>query len=143
MKLHDEIISNFLDKCYTSGIKDPVRFLIDKMPRLYGFLKGTFPRGILPTDIDGEVELNGNFLRFEFKHDSALRNGRIPKGQLKCFEQLKQTGLFTIFLTGHDEKGDITCLHVYSKNKTYVIDPCNNERFKIACKRWVLEVEKK
>ena len=143
MRLRDDIVSSFLDKCYDSGIKDPVRFLIDKMPRLYGFLKGSFPRGILPTDIDGEVEINGSFLRLEFKHDSALRDGRVPKGQMRCFEMLKQTGVFTIFLVGHNECGDVTCLHIWTKEGFHKIDPCDNERFKKACKNWSCKVDEK
>lgn len=143
MNLNNDIVHDFLDKCYDSGIKDPVRFLIDKMPRLYGFLKGAFPRGILPTDIDGEVEINGYFLRIEFKHENALREGRIPKGQLKCFDSLRKTGLFTVFLAGHNSAGLITCLNIYTKTKFLSIDPCDNDRFKLACTNWACKVDKK
>jgi len=135
-RLQDDKIASFLDKCYASGIKDPVRFLTDKMPRLFGFLRGAFPRGILPTDIDGEVELNGHFLRMEFKHESALRQGRIPKGQLMCFQALVSTGRFTVLLIGHDDAGVVTCVEIRGRRGTQqLMDIDQGELFQI-CQKW-------
>ena len=54
MNLYNEIVMKFIDACYGAGIKRPELFLISKMPQVYNWLKGCFPRGILPTDIDGE-----------------------------------------------------------------------------------------
>jgi hypothetical protein len=141
MQLHDSIVHKFLDDCFRSGIKDPVRFLLDKMPRVYGFLKGAFPRGILPTDIDGEVEINGFFLRLEFKHENCLREGRIPKGQAMCFKSLLTTGKFTIFYAGHDSIGEVSCLQVWHKNGIQLIDPCDTARFYKACANWAKAAE--
>jgi hypothetical protein len=142
MQLHDSIVHKFLDDCFKSGIKDPVRFLQDKMPRVYGFLKGAFPRGILPTDIDGEVEINGNFLRLEFKHESCLREGRIPRGQAMCFKALLQTKKFTIFYAGHNAMGEITCLQVWTLKGVHVVDPCDTARFYEACANWAKKADK-
>jgi hypothetical protein len=137
MTLHDTIVAKFIDDCYAAGIKDPVRFLVDKMPRVYGFLRGAFPRGILPTDVDGEVEINGHFLRLEFKHDKSLREGRVAKGQLMCFESLIKTGKFTIFYVGHNDMGEATLLHIWCANgKRKVVDPCDTKRLFTACKNW-------
>ena len=136
MQLHDSIVHKFLDDCYRSGIKDPVRFLLDKMPRVYGFLHGAFPRDILPTDVDGEVEINGNFLRLEFKFEDCLREGRVPRGQIICFEALRATGKFTIFLIGHNHFGEITCLHMWNGKGKKVLDPCDGKRFYEACQNW-------
>jgi len=140
MNLHEDLICDFLEGCYKAGIKDPLRFLIDKMPRTYGYLKGAFPRGILPTDVDGEVELNGSFLRLEFKHESTLRNGHIPKGQKMLFDALRRTGKFTIFICGHDSSGLITCMQIYSgygdSSKFTWIDPCSNADMRHFCSRW-------
>lgn len=142
MQLHDSIVHKFLDDCYRSGIKDPVRFLTDKMPRVYGFLRGAFPRGILPTDIDGEVEINGFFLRLEFKHEKCLRDGRIPRGQAMCFKSLIKTKKFTIFYVGHNSMGEVTCLQVWHKDGVFTIDPCSTQRFYDACANWANKAEK-
>lgn len=144
MKLHDDRVHNFLDACYSAGIKCPERFLIDKMPRVYGFLKGAFPRGILPTDVDGEVEVNGYFLRMEFKFEAALRDGRIPKGQKLAFERLLDTGKFTIFYIGHNDNGDVTCMQQWVRGRSpHLIDPCDNQRLREACENWARKVEAK
>jgi hypothetical protein len=142
MQLHDSVVHKFLDDCYSSGIKDPVRFLIDKMPRVYGFLRGAFPRNILPTDIDGEVEINGHFLRLEFKHEKCLRDGRIPRGQAMCFRSLLETGRFTIFYAGHNSMGEVTCLQIWTSNNIKVLDPCDMARFYLACANWAKYAEK-
>lgn len=134
--LSDDRIGGFLDQCYASGIKDPLRFLTDKMPRLYGFLKGAFPRGILPTDIDGEVEINGYFLRMEFKHESALRQGRVPRGQLMCFESLINTGRFTVFIVGHDSAGAVKCIEIRGRNGTRELEECDHAKLYEYCKSW-------
>lgn len=147
MELHDPLVHKFLDDCYSSGIKDPVRFLIDKMPRVYGFLKGAFPRNILPTDVDGEVEINGHFLRLEFKHEKCLRNGMVPRGQAQAFKSLVNTGKFTVFYIGHNSNGSVTLLDILAGSesgiKTKRIDPCDESRLRAACERWAVDVSKK
>lgn len=146
MELHDPLVHKFLDDCYRSGIKDPVRFLIDKMPRVYGFLRGAFPRNILPTDVDGEVELYGHFLRLEYKHETCLRNGMIPKGQAQAFKSLVNTGKFTIFYVGHNSNGSITLLDIISNSESGIkikrIDPCDEGRLWTACNRWTNHISK-
>ncbi len=114
MNLQQDRVMKFIDACYECGIRNPESFLISKMPMVYNWLKGAFinPK-ILPTDIDGEVEVNGHFLRMEFKHDTAIKNGRIPEGQHRCFKALIKTGRFTIFLIGTDDQGEPSCLIIY------------------------------
>jgi len=52
----------------------------------WDFLDGVFPRGIIPTDIDGMVEVNGHLLFLEEK-----RAGAGPKtGQLSAFRALSR-----------------------------------------------------
>ena len=146
MNIYSEEVARFLDRCYESGIKDPVRFMVDKFPRLYGELRGAFPRGILPTDVDGEVELSGQFLRFEFKHEDALRNGYVPKGQLRCIQALVATGKFTVFVVGHDQTGAPTLCHIYSKRyptNPKLIDPFDNTQLRQLCATWSDLVQKK
>ena len=135
-ELNNDLVSSFIDKCYDSGIKDPVRFLSDKMPRLYGNLRGAFPRGILPTDIDGEVEINGYFLRLEFKHENALRAGRVPKGQVIAFKSLLRTGVFTVALVGHDDAGRVTCCETWTRNGVRGLEDMSDSGFFDFCKSW-------
>lgn len=118
MNLSDDRVIRFLDACFDAGIKNPESFIQSKMPQVYSYLKGAFPRGILPTDIDGEVEIQGRFLRFEFKHENALRNGRIPKGQLTALNNLILTRRFTILLIGTNDMGDPTCFEVWKSTGT-------------------------
>jgi len=117
MNLNSERVEQFYDDCFAAGLKDPLRFLLSKMPQTYGYLKGAFPRGILPTDVDGEVELNGFFLRFEFKHQDALRDGRVPKGQKRYLERLVVDKDFTVLLVGTNELGEPTLVDIWFRTK--------------------------
>jgi hypothetical protein len=136
MKLEDDTVQRFLDGCFNSGIKRPELFIISKMPQLFGWLKGAFPRGILPTDIDGEVELNGFFLRMEFKHESALRNGRIPKGQHMAMKRLLETGRFTVVFIGTDNKGEAVCYEAWTSKGMRPLINCNQNEIYSFCSRW-------
>lgn len=137
MNLQEDRVLKFLDACYDAGIKRPEAFIMSKMPQVYGWLKGAFPRGILPTDIDGEVEILGHFLRMEFKHESALRSGRIPKGQHAALKSLIGTGRFTVLLVGTNDGGDATCFEVWHHNGkiTPLIESDKNGVYDF-CSRW-------
>ena len=137
MILADDRTASFYDNCEKAGIRDPAAFLASKMPMCFGYLKGCFPRGILPTDVDGEVEINGNWLRLEYKHENALRRGYLPKGQLKSFLKLTRICPFTVFYSGVSDCGEITELCIYRNGQlTKKISPCTTEEFKKLCKRW-------
>ena len=137
MNLQDDRVMRFLDACFDAGIKRPEAFILSKMPQVYGWLKGAFPRGILPTDIDGEVEINGHFLRMEFKHESAMRNGRIPKGQHAALKSLIFTKKFTVLLVGTDDGGNPTCYEAWHHNGTItpLMDATSND-VREFCSRW-------
>lgn len=137
MNLYEDRVIRFLDECYAAGIKRPEQFLLSKMPQVYSWLKGAFPRGILPTDVDGEVEINGQFLRMEFKHENALRNGAIPKGQHRALKGLISTGKFTVILVGMSDAGIPTCFEAWYPNGTIAkLSDCNHEQVKDFCQRW-------
>ena len=137
MNLQNDIIMKFLDECFDAGIKQPEAFILSKMPQVYGWLKGAFGPKILPTDIDGEVEINGHFLRLEFKHECAMRNARIPVGQYRSLKALIPTGRFSILLIGTSDKGEPTCFEVWHHNGTIskLKDGGRDEIFNL-CKRW-------
>ena len=137
MKLEKDHVSDFLDQCFSAGIKNPHGFLISKMPQIYGWLKGAFPRGILPTDIDGEVEINSFFLRLEFKHESSIRNGRIPVGQRIALEALLKTGRFTVVLIGTDDRGMPTCRETWtSLGKRSKLIECDYDSLREHFSKW-------
>lgn len=98
---------------YQAGIKNPVEFLKSKRPLIYDWLKGAFPRGVVPTDIDGIVELGGVFLAMEFKHEDTLRNNEMPLGQRRFYEALVSTRYFTVLLIGHDDRHALTCYELW------------------------------
>ncbi len=137
MKLHDDEVIRFLDACTNAGIRNPSQFLIAKMPQVYSWLKGCFPRGILPTDVDGEVEINAHFLRLEFKLAGILRDGCIPKGQESAFRALIKLRHFTVLLIGLDETGEPVCVHIwYPNGKRVTKDPCDRAVVQGLCRAW-------
>ncbi len=107
------------------------------MPQVYNWLKGCFPRGILPTDIDGEVEINGHFLRMEFKHESALRNGSLPKGQHMALRALIKTNAFTVVLIGTCDMGEPTCYEAWFENgKISKLKDCDKDSLREFFSKW-------
>ncbi len=137
MNLHEDRVIRFLDACYDAGIKNPESFILSKMPQVYSWLIGAFPRKILPTDIDGEVEICGQFLRFEFKHENALRDGRIPKGQLMALKALIQTRVFTVLLIGNNDRGETACFEAwYNNGNKSPLKDANRQDIYDFCERW-------
>lgn len=131
----------FLKRCKEAGIRNPDKYLASKVPTTYSYLRGIFPRQILPTDIDGEIELNGHYLRLEFKEENLIRSSNLPMGQKLAFCRLVRDKKFTLFLIGHDNLGAIKVMRwvMPGKNnglKTGIIDPCNEQRLAQACKNW-------
>ena len=136
MTLEDRAISDFLRDCQAAGIRDPVEYIRSKV-HVYSWLEGCFPRGILPTDGDGEVEIKGRFLRFEFKHESVLRSGKIARGQYQAMAGLIKTGFFTILLVGTDDSGKITCCEEWHHTgQKKLLHDCDRGYIQEFCKRW-------
>jgi hypothetical protein len=134
-------IKRFLEDCDAIGIRNPARFLQGKFPKVFTHLRGAFPGNIIPTDIDGEVELNGKFLRLEYKHEAEIKSCSIPSGQLRCFEALIRTGYHTVFLVGHDDAGNTTCLHIMAGGGyADVFDQCDDAKLKQECNKWAMRV---
>ena len=75
---------------------------------IWSFLKPAFDWGIAPTDIDGLVERNGNYLLYECKEAGQ----KIPTGQGRMLKDLNIRHGFTIFVvTGFNEQ-NISALNV-------------------------------
>lgn len=71
--------STFRHRCPENGC------YIDQLPS-WDYFDGCFPRSIIPTDIDGMVEINGNFLFLEEKRAGACP----PQGQLTALRRLSK-----------------------------------------------------
>jgi len=133
-------IQTLLDDAFKSGIRDPIKWMRSRGLQMFHWLKGAFPRGILPSDCDGEVEINGQFLRLEFKHDELVRKNMIPKGQARQFQALVKTGVFTVFIVGHDDKGKPTCLRVMrmtdGETREDYLEECDTGKLKSLAANW-------
>tara|TARA_R100000808_G_C2063057_1_gene93656 strand:+ start:149 stop:610 length:462 start_codon:yes stop_codon:yes gene_type:complete len=135
----------FIQRCREAGIRNPDKYLASKVPTVYSYLRGAFPRGILPTDIDGEVELDGRYLRLEFKEEGLVRLSKYPEGQKKAFLRLVKQKQFTLFLIGHDHGGRVKVMRwvkpgASNSFTTGIINPCNEERLAQACRNWVKSI---
>lgn len=131
----------FFKRCQEAGIRNPDKYLASKVPTTYSYLHGSFPYGTLPTDVDGEVELKGHYLRLEFKEEGIIRNNAWHSAQKIAFLKLVERKGFTLFLVGHDQAGAIKVLRwikpkKYNSYQTGLIDPCNEARLAQACKNW-------
>jgi hypothetical protein len=115
--LLNEAVTGFLNDCMAVGIRDPLKFILSKQLKVYSYLKGAFPRGILPTDADGEIELNGEFLRLEHKYDYAIRNmspeNRALSGQTRSLYALVEGKGFTVVFVGENDQRHVTCVRVW------------------------------
>ena len=135
--MNKEQIQEYLDLCYDSGIRRPDIYLKSITGKLWGWLKGCFPRGILPMDVDGEVEINGFFLRLEKKHANCIRNKIMPNGQRRCIEGLLNTGKFTILLIGENDNEQPVCYQIWKRKegKSPVFD-CDQDDIRRFCGKW-------
>ena len=72
----------------------------------WDFLNFVFPRRITPTDIDGNVEINGHFLRFETKSPHIDTNLRDQAGQrLSIYRDvIMSSGRVIYLMIGKNEK---------------------------------------
>jgi hypothetical protein len=97
-----QTMANELYEC--AGIKDISRYLHEIRLKSWGWLKGAFIReNILPTDIDGLVEVNGKFLLFENKYVGAT----MSQGQRQTLEQLVMKADFVVLRIDWDGAGRV------------------------------------
>ena len=111
---------------------------------VFDWLAGVFPRGVVPTDIDGFVELSGKFLVMEFKAESAVKADRMATGQRRAFQALQSTGLFTIFVIGLNKSFEPSHIRIMSsvEGKASCLKKCDKASLRQLCFRWAQWVEK-
>ena len=137
-------LQEFLDEAYGDGFTTVMAWVKSRCFN-WGFLKGSFPRGCVPSDCDGEIEINGHFLRFEMKHENSVRLDQMATGQRRQLHSLLNTGYFTVFIVGHDERHDTKCVRIWEKTprgigQIYRHD-YNNDDLRNLCEKWVKRVE--
>ena len=137
-------LQEFLDEAYGDGFTTIMAWVKSRCFN-WGFLKGSFPRGCVPSDCDGEIEINGHFLRFEMKYENCVRLDQMATGQRRQLHSLLNTGYFTVFIVGHDERHDTKCVRIWEKTprgikESYRPD-CNNDDLRRLCETWVKRVE--
>ena len=140
MILQNDVIADFVERCDRAGINNPAAFLASKRHQVYDWLKGVFPFGILPTDIDGLVHLNAQFLLLEFKDAGVIANGIIPKGQMMCFNALAETSHFTIFIIGLDRVSEPVSMMEIHKSKRKSAVGITRDYIKARCAAWAAHV---
>lgn len=110
---------------------------------VYDWLLGAFPRDIVPTDIDGEIEVGGRFLRLEFKHEAAIRNGIRPSGQLTAFLRVAKTGFFTVLFVGTNDRYEPTCfVPIKSNGEMAPLRETNKDQLREFCHQWAQWAER-
>lgn len=102
----------------------------------WGYLAGAFPRGIMPMDWDGVVEINNNFLVFETKDVGK----EVPGGQLMALKRATKVGPFiVVILWGKKEPVEYQLIY---KGELREKKSCDKERIKRLCQAWVKWAEK-
>ena len=91
-----------------------------------------FCNGIQISDIDGEVERNGYFLRIETKHPS----GDVPTGQHRLFLALQRTQVFTILVVwGQKNRPERGLIYTKSGDRK-LVNSFDFEAMHFYIKRW-------
>jgi hypothetical protein len=104
------------------------------------FLSGCFDYGIMPTDVDGIVERNGNYLVFEEKHP----NVELGIGQARMLNDLNMKHGMTIFIIWGDTEIPIiesmSIWRPYGKTNAYEEGrqkiPADIELLRHKCRQW-------
>src|SRR3990167_4021830 len=102
----------------------------------WDYLDGIFPRGIMPMDWDGVVEINKKFLVFETK-DVGIE---VPKGQLWALQRATMVGPFFVIIIWGKKIPESYQLIV--KGEIRDVQECNEEDIKTLCRKWVEWAEK-
>ena len=106
---------------------------LDKHMPNWGFLKGAFPRGIEPTDLDGWVEINRHFLTLEWKGCDANLTG----GQDMAFTRRAESKSDAVFvLWGDAEKTEAVAMQRIWNGRKGEKFSATNDLVYHYCERW-------
>jgi len=97
----------------------------------WDYLEGVFPRGIMPMDWDGVVELEGNFLVFETK-DVGIE---VPQGQLMALTRATKLAPITVIVIWG--KKECNECQIISKGIQREKKVSTNDDIRNICIKWV------
>ena len=104
----------------------------------WAFLKGAFPRGITPSDLDGFVEINGYCLTLEWKGQGQ----ELTTGQAYAFQRRTLSGYdFVFILYGDSEKTECREFRMVADGRVGDKRPASNKTIFDLCERWQKWVE--
>lgn len=84
----------------------------------FGSVKGTLPYNIVPSDIDGLIEINGFFLLIETKFDKAP----LSTGQRRMLQALSHLEQFTVVVVSIDKQPTtVPGMYSFAPNAWYFI----------------------
>lgn len=98
----------------------------------WGILDGCFGPTIKPTDIDGVVEKNGQFLFIEAKGLGI----DIPLGQQIMYKQMARKGMSVLIIWGETNCPNYAQLFSTHYPNGSEISPTNLEEIRRICKTW-------
>lgn len=119
----------FRHQCSVSGC------YIDRLPD-WGDIIAQFPRGIIPTDVDGMVEIGGRFLFLEEKGAGASMSG----GQQKALRRLSQLPGVTVMVFRPGRYGELDVLELNNRGATG-FQPCDRTAFLSRINAWASRAE--
>lgn len=108
-------------------------FNLKRRPKIEVFDE-CFPGNISFGDVDGIVEINGNFLLLEWK----CNKGSLPDGQRIMHEKLTASGRRTtvILVVGDAETMEIKRIAVCSNGRYGDFEPCSLSDLRARIRRW-------
>lgn len=102
----------------------------------WDWMFSAFPRGIRPTDGDGNIEMNGNILTIEWKGPWAS----IPTGQLGYFRALARSGHHVLVLRGERDGEDLEWL-LLGNEEPDGFKPTTRSEVWLWLERWAKEAD--
>lgn len=105
---------------------------LKQLPK-WGCIEDCFPGKIAPTDVDGMVEINGNFLFLEWKRPNVI----LTTGQRIMFERLTATCPASVFLINGDPLTTTPSkLQIFRDGRVVFDEKCDLETLRSFCSRW-------
>lgn len=98
----------------------------------WGILKGCFPRGIEPSDVDGIVEIDGSVLMLEWKPAP----GALTKGQRIMFEKITGTCPNVRVLVIYGPKNSPTQIQLFQHGRSRFKQQANVDFLRWYCEEW-------
>lgn len=121
----------FRDRCSISGC------YIERLPD-WGDIIAQFPRGIIPTDIDGMVEINGRFL---FLEEKSMPGASMSGGQQKALARLSHLPGVTVMVFRPGRHAELDVLEMNERGATG-FQPCDRADFLARIGEWASRAER-